>query len=213
MNGAVAPSASRPRQRVVLGRVAWEPHAELDLAEWVEHGRRIGGAGRSCGWWIGDWLRYGNARFGERYTRAANATGYDVQTLMNMVYVAAHVDVSRRREMLSWSHHAELAALPVDAQEAWLSKAEEHNWSVRDMRTEIRNARSSPATGLDDAALDLPPLSGAPPSDSQDRTASESATGGEIGAHGEPDQLSSGARSRPGLIVCPDCGYEIHLES
>jgi hypothetical protein len=92
MSTAVA-AAGRSQRRAVLGAVTWEPRAELDLAEWVDHGRKLGGASRSCGWWIGDWLRYGNERFGERYTRASKATGYDIQTLMNMVYVASHVDV------------------------------------------------------------------------------------------------------------------------
>ena len=38
---------------------------------------------------------------------------------MNMVYVASRFEVSRRREMLSWSHHAALAALDRDGQELW----------------------------------------------------------------------------------------------
>ena len=101
-------------------------------------GRRLGMAGRNVGWWIGDWLRYGNAAYGERYARAANVTGYDAQTLMNMVYVATQVDISRRHEALSWSHHAEVAALPDDEQQRWLTRAEAARLSVRDLREEIR---------------------------------------------------------------------------
>jgi hypothetical protein len=111
------------------------------MQEWVAHGRRLGMAGRHVGWWIGDWLRYGNAAYGERYSRAANVTGYDTQTLMNMVYVATQVDVSRRREALSWSHHAEVAALAEDEQQRWLTRAEATRLSVRDLREEIRRER------------------------------------------------------------------------
>lgn len=111
------------------------------MQEWVAHGRRLGMAGRHVGWWIGDWLRYGNAAYGERYSRAANVTGYDTQTLMNMVYVASQVDVSRRREALSWSHHAEVAAMAADDQQQWLTRAEQGRLSVRDLREEIRRER------------------------------------------------------------------------
>ena len=179
----------------MLGAVAWEPHADLDLAEWVEHGRRLGGAGRSCGWWIGDWLRYGNERFGERYTRASNATGLDVQTLMNMVYVASHVDVSRRRETLSWSHHAELAALSVEQQEHWLMLAETHKWSVRDMRTEIRNARHASNANEGEA------LAG----EAATSPANQSAHPGRESTSGS----AGGTGYKIDAIVCPRCGYEI----
>ena len=58
---------------------------------------------------------------------------------MNMVYVATRFEAERRRERLSWSHHAELAALEPDDQEQWLTRAEEQRLSVRDLR-----ARASP---------------------------------------------------------------------
>jgi hypothetical protein len=127
--------------RVAMNPVAWVARDELELSEWVGYGRRIGVTGRSAGWWIGDWLRYGNARFGERYVRAARTTGYDVQTLTNMVYVASRFAIARRRESLSWSHHAELAALDPEQQEHWLAFAAEERLSVRDLRTELRNSR------------------------------------------------------------------------
>ena len=32
------------------------PAPDLDLREWAEQGRRLGGIGRTVGWWIGDWV-------------------------------------------------------------------------------------------------------------------------------------------------------------
>ena len=143
------PASTRARARrapsIRVSTVEWSPEADLDLAEWLSQGKRIGVTGRSAGWWIGDWLRYGNARFGERYSRAARVTGYDVQTLMNMVYVASRFDSSRRREMLSWSHHAELAALDPEMQEHWLDRAISERLSVRDLRLEVRSGRHAAA--------------------------------------------------------------------
>ena len=113
-----------------LTPTSWSPHATMSFADWVEQGRRLGEVGRGAGWWIGDWLHYGNAAYGERYARAARVTGYDIQTLMNMVYVASHFDPPRRRQSLSWSHHAEVVALAPAEQDRWLDRAEAERLSI-----------------------------------------------------------------------------------
>lgn len=119
------------------------PTREMGLAEWTAAGRRLGAMGRCGQWGLGDWIRYGNAKFGERYARAASITGYDVQTLMNMVYVASRFDISRRRENLSWSHHETLAALEPGEQDHWLDQAVTKRLSVSDLRLELRSAKRS----------------------------------------------------------------------
>jgi hypothetical protein len=63
-----------------LTAVCWAPGPRMDERRWVEYGKRLGRAGRGTSWWIGDWLRYGNARYGETYVLAARITGYDQQT-------------------------------------------------------------------------------------------------------------------------------------
>jgi anaerobic selenocysteine-containing dehydrogenase len=149
-----------PRAGGCLTPVSWEAAERLTFEGWVAQGRRIGAIGRAVGWWIGDWLRYGNARYGERYARAARLTGYDAQTLMNMAYVASRFEISRRREKLSWSHHAEVAALPPHAQDAWLERAEDERLSVRCLREEMRRVRRIEHAGSGgqraDAALVCP---------------------------------------------------------
>jgi hypothetical protein len=134
--------------------VAWVPARDIDLAEWTAVGRRLGTMGRCGQWGLGDWIRYGNTRFGEKYTRAAKITGYDVQTLTNMVYVASKFEISRRREMLSWSHHETLAALDPHDQNFWLERAVAEKLSVADLRTELRSARRHSKTST--AGTDKP---------------------------------------------------------
>jgi hypothetical protein len=147
---SVAPAApavtdnERPEKRGARGMlsdVAWRPAEDMSFSEWLENGRRLGLMGRSAGWWIGDWLTYGNHVFGERYARASRITGYDAQTLMNMTYVASRFDASRRRGKLSWSHHAEIAAMEPEEQDHWLERAEQDRMSVRCMREGIRRER------------------------------------------------------------------------
>jgi hypothetical protein len=139
----ITPQHTKPPSSVTL--VAWSPNRDLDLPEWAAAGRRLGAMSRCSQWTIGDWVRYGHARFGERYAPAARITGYDVQTLMNMVHVASRFDVSRRRENLSWSHHETVAALDVEQQEYWLDHAAAEKLSIADLRLELRSARRKQA--------------------------------------------------------------------
>src|SRR4051794_11275921 len=135
--------AERCRSSAALTQTCWLPRHELTAADWVREGRMLGALGRSVGWWLGDWLRYGALRYGERYELASRITGYDRQTLMNMAYVASRVESSRRREKLSFSHHAEVAALPQPKQDWWLGHAEAEELSVRALRGEIRRGSRS----------------------------------------------------------------------
>jgi hypothetical protein len=134
--------ARKPRPKAGVSATYWEPWDDLDIAEWIMQGRRLGSIGRGVAWWIGDWVNYGNTKFGEKYSRAARITGYDVQSLMNMAYVASRFGRSRRRENLSWSHHAELAGLAIEQQEVWLENAEKNHLTVHGLRDEVRTWRA-----------------------------------------------------------------------
>jgi hypothetical protein len=127
--------------RATISDVSWRAAEDMSFSEWLEYGRRLGVMGRSAGWWIGDWLTYGNHVFGERYARASRITGYDAQTLMNMAYVASRFEASRRRGKLSWSHHVEIAAMEPEEQDHWLERAEADRLSVRCLREGIRRER------------------------------------------------------------------------
>jgi hypothetical protein len=132
---------ARPRQRRPAP-VAWIPPADLDRAGWISAGTRLGELGRSSNWWVGDWLRYGTAQWGEKYVVAAKITGYDPHSLENMAYVASRFDdISLRREKLSWSHHCLVAALEPDKRTYWLDLAIERRMSVNDLRIELRAAQ------------------------------------------------------------------------
>lgn len=96
-------------------------------------------------------MQYGNARWGEKYAEAARITGIDAKTLRNIVYVASRFELSRRRDNLTWTHHAEVAALEASEQEEWLDRAVDLRLSATDLRVEIRSSRrlgnSEAATG------------------------------------------------------------------
>jgi hypothetical protein len=137
-SGSGLPSHSPRLGGPQVSKVAWLPRGELGQAAWLATGRRLGAIGRCSQWWIGDWIRYGTSRWGERYAEAARVTGYDVASLRNMAWVASQFDLSLRSDKLTWSHHVLLAPLEPDEQKRWLDHALEERLSVADLRVELR---------------------------------------------------------------------------
>jgi hypothetical protein len=122
--------------------VTWMPNREIDHREWAAAGRRLGEITRCNQWWIGDWLCYGAARWGEKYVDASRITGYDVSSLRNIAWIASRFVPSRRRDTLSWSHHVAVAPLELQFQDAWLDLCISRRLSVADLRVELRGLRS-----------------------------------------------------------------------
>lgn len=143
---STAPVAARPKRPLnSLSKIAWAPEGDLDHSDWLAAGRRLGAIGRCSQWWIGDWIRYGTGRWGEKYAEAARITGYDVASLRNMAWVASRFDLSLRNEKLTWSHHVLLAPLEPEEQRRWLHRASEKRLSVADLRLELRALRKGEA--------------------------------------------------------------------
>lgn len=108
--------------------------------KWESIGRQLLSVTESATWWIADWIAYGELTFQDRYREAVQRTSLNYQTLRNYVWVARRFDLSRRRDNLSFGHHAEVAALDRPEQDYWLRKAEELTWSRNQLRSEVRNS-------------------------------------------------------------------------
>jgi len=113
-------------------------NAPLSYAEWESLGFRLQRAHRSILWILGDWLVWGQDHFNEEFSQAIEARGYSVQTLLNAQWVASRVAPRSRRRELSWSHHLEIASLPVSDQDKFLQEAVDQDWGVRELRDAVR---------------------------------------------------------------------------
>ncbi|MEV6632793.1 LmbU family transcriptional regulator [Actinoplanes sp. NPDC051470] len=113
----------------------------IDYDEWETAGRRLSTLATSSAWCLGDWLIFGQDRYHDRYRRTVETAGLDYQTLRNYAWVARRFDLSRRRDTLSFQHHAEVAALPAAEQDYWLARAAEHGWSRNQLRQHVRGHR------------------------------------------------------------------------
>ncbi len=126
---------------------------DLTLSSWQRIGEEIRVISDASGWWLGDWLVFGERKYPERYKRAVEGTALDYQTLRNYAWVARKFEAGRRHDGLSIQHHAEVAALPADRQDYWLARAERFGWSRNALRKELRAERSRGADGTQECEL------------------------------------------------------------
>lgn len=140
---------------VPLGLVILNNGLETDYDVWLNYGRKLYQDYKAIQWAIGDWLNYGEAHYGETYTQALEIfPEHAYQTMANYKYVASRVEFSRRRETLSWSHHAEVAALSPREQTRWLKQADSESWTKAELIGELVKSGVRPAAGKSEA----PPL-------------------------------------------------------
>lgn len=113
--------------------------AQMTFEQWEAEGRRLSFTSHALQWYIGDWWNAG-ATFGDerRADTAKRLFGLEYGTVRNYGSVAGRIPVSRRRDGLTFSHHAELAAIddPKTVDEL-ADRVERHDLSLRDLRREI----------------------------------------------------------------------------
>lgn len=126
-----------------MGPVGMGFDPRLPFEEWRQLGGRIAVRANASQWWLGDWLNFGQQKYGRRYKDGIALTGLDYQTLRNYAVVARRFELSRRRDKLSFQHHAEVCALSDAEQDHWLDHAEQGRWPRNELRRRRLNERAS----------------------------------------------------------------------
>ncbi|WP_307867851.1 LmbU family transcriptional regulator [Umezawaea beigongshangensis] len=140
------PEQRRRRVRddqVLISRLGLHFPAALTYHSWERAGVHLSRILESSAWCLGDWLVCGQQNYADRYVRAIESAGLDYQTLRNYAWVARRFSIERRRELLSFQHHAEVASLDTAEQDEWLDRAEEQRWSRNELRRRLRAHRQA----------------------------------------------------------------------
>ena len=121
------------------GVVGWPP--DMTFEEWDELGLVACEARDWTAWFIGDWLRFGEDRWHDRYTQARALSNRSYGGLRNCLWVARKIPPPMRRESLSWSHHRLVARFDDEAvRDDWLDRAEAEGWTVDLLESMLRDA-------------------------------------------------------------------------
>lgn len=131
--------------RIVRGGLQVE--GEPTYEEWQKFGVWLQRIEQAVQWVLGDWLNYGEGRWGEMYSQAIEATGMEYQTLADIKWTAGQFTFSRRRENLTFAHHREVASIPPKVADAILATAEETTLSTREVRQLVRQYKNSLVSG------------------------------------------------------------------
>src|SRR6516164_844769 len=115
---------------------------DLDKEAWLSVGRSLREISSGIMWWLGDWIRFADEKWGETYDEAISL-GFAYQTALNAVSVAKKFEFSRRRENLSWGHHQAVAYLEEPFADGFLDDAITHKWSQKEIRKQVADFRAN----------------------------------------------------------------------
>lgn len=133
----------------------------MTFEEWVEVGRKAVRVSQSVQWLIGDWLNFGWCKYvqqsvgvedrvyGMKFRVALDSLPYEYGTLRNLSSICNSIELSRRRDKLSFKHHAEVSPYSPDLQTKYLDIAEKESLSVADLRDLIRKEHSNPLVSME----------------------------------------------------------------
>lgn len=122
----------------IYSSIGLELPEKLSFENWSDIGLKLSKIERVVLWWIGDWLRYGEAKWGEKYAQALDETGYSYQTLRNAQWVCSQIELSNRLDNLSFGHHQYVARFKPEEQKRWLDQAQILGWSAKELRQQIK---------------------------------------------------------------------------
>jgi len=106
----------------------------LTFEQWAMVGQKIGEINKQISWWVGDWINYGEHKYGEKYSQAMEATELDYGHLRNVASVARHFAPENRNQDLSFSHHALLTNIEIAEAKQIMNQTADKKLSVRELK-------------------------------------------------------------------------------
>lgn len=114
---------------------------ETPIEVWAPLTVRLIVAHKRLEWALADCINFGESAYGDLYAQWVTETGLSKKTLANIASVGRSIERSRRREALSFAHHAEVAYLPIPEQNRLLEAAERASLTRYELRDEAREVR------------------------------------------------------------------------
>lgn len=173
---------------------------DMTFDEWVNLMRTLVRLETAFQFAIGDALIWGEARYGEKYAQAMEATGLSYQALANMVWVSKHVPISNRVSDLSWTHHRVVASVEPQDQPPLLEMALDQGLSATGLQEHIK--------GKPSRSRELIPVPSGLSSDDATRILSEYASAVRLAQSGEPDPAYDPDALTIECILCASCPYK-----
>lgn len=117
--------------------------SELTQEQWLDAGRQLALCGNSLQWWVGDWLNYGEKRYGE-VKAAVEELGLNYSTATTWASVSRTYELCNRLQSVSWTHHYAAASEPDKRRRAELlsvSKDGKPKYTVAEIKDKVRKRK------------------------------------------------------------------------
>lgn len=113
------------------------------IEQWAEVGQILAVMDRALAFLVGDWIRFGEDRYGEMAAQFIDARQWQPETVRNYVWLAERVPQPNRMldRGLTIRHHQLVAKLPPAEQGRWLRRALNdggQRWTPNMLRAAIR---------------------------------------------------------------------------
>jgi N6-adenosine-specific RNA methylase IME4 len=115
-------------------RTSWQLPKDLTLEQWVLAMKHLAMYEGAMQWWLGDGWAYSEDRKWGEGEEFAEKIGVDYKTIRNYASICRAIELSRRRDNLTFTHHAEIAGQPAREQDRLLAKAEREDLSAAKLR-------------------------------------------------------------------------------
>lgn len=119
---------------------------DLPHDEWEFIGEKLKRLQGSLQWMIGDWVNQADRISYGDHQSFAEQIGFRVKTIYEYAYVARQLEFSIRMENLSFGHHQLVAGMDAPEQKKWLEAASKDDWSVAELRKQIKASQITDAT-------------------------------------------------------------------
>lgn len=126
------------------GLVPADPNSPPDFEMWDRTGVWLRYIHTGTQFWLGDWLNYGEANYGEKYGQAVEHTGYELHTLQTYAWVARQVPRSNRLEAVPFGHYANgIAALPPEQQAEMAQRVAKEGMTQSELKSLLAEKRAA----------------------------------------------------------------------
>jgi hypothetical protein len=113
--------------------------SNASFEEWVSMGSTLRFFEICINFALGDWMNAGEGKWGDKVAQVIDVTDFAIETVRNYAWVAAKVPPENRVESLPFTFHQVVAAIDSKIeQKRWLDRAVKHNWTVNELKRQIK---------------------------------------------------------------------------
>ena len=145
-----------------LTKTAWELPTAMTEGEWQAAGNALSQVDGAMNWWLGDWWRFGEHKYGDRkaLVESDEWTGPAYDTCRVIASICGSFETLRRRNDVPFNHHREVASLPIAECDQLLDWCEEENNktgripTIKVLREKVKQVKAWLAQGWTQSQLE-----------------------------------------------------------